>query len=199
LEIEAKYTTSGPTQFARLLRADTLGEYKLAPMEEQHLIDHYVDTSNRDIWRGGYACRMREKDGEWLLTVKGRGGAEGAIHQREEYEMEIQPDTQPHQWSDGPARELVFSLTHSQPLVGLCIIRQRRTLRMVCQSQRHIGELSLDVVEMKLGGQNKITYEVEIELEQDGTLEDLRVLDEILQDYGLRPESRSKFERALAL
>ena len=83
-------------------------------------------------------------------------------------EIEIQPDTQPHQWPDGPVRELVLSLTHLQPLVELCVIRQHRVLRMVCQEQYHIGELSLDVVEMKSGGQNKITYEVEIELEQDG-------------------------------
>lgn len=150
MEIEAKYTTPDPAQFAKLLKADALGNYSLKPIEEQHLTDHYLDTPNRDIWQGGYACRMREKSGEWLLTVKGRGDAEGAIHQREEYEMKVQPDMIPQQWPDDPARELMLSLTRSQPLVELCVIRQHRTLRMVCQGQRHVGELSLDIVNDEL-------------------------------------------------
>ena len=199
MEIEAKYTTSDPSQFARLLKADTLGDYSLKPIEEQHITDHYMDTLHHAIWQDGYACRMREKNGEWFVTVKGRGGVEGAIHQREEYEMAVQPDTPPQQWPDGPARNLILSLTHSLPLNELCVIRQHRTLRVVCQSKRIVGELSLDVVEIEADNQRETGYEVEIELEQGGTLEDLLVLGDILQTYGLCPESRSKFERALAL
>ena len=198
MEIEAKYTISD-AEFAILQKVNALGDYKLEPIEEQHLTDHYMDTTNRDIWQGGYACRIREKNGEWLLTVKGRGNAEGAIHQREEYEIEVLPGMPPQQWPDSTARDLVFSLTHSRPMVELCVIRQRRTLRLVCQGQRRVGELSLDLVETEAGSQHKITYEVEIELKQDGTLKDLRMLGEILQGYGLQPEPRSKFERALAL
>lgn len=198
MEIEAKYSTSDPALFAKLLKAKALGNYSLQPIEEQRLTDHYLDTPNRAIWQGGYACRLREKSGEWLLTVKGRGDAEGAIHQREEYEMKLQADTIPQQWPDNPARELVLSLTHSQPLVEQCVIRQHRTLRMVYRGQRRVGELSLDRVKMEADNQLETTYEVEIELEQNGTLEDLQILGEILQGYGLHPESRSKFERALA-
>ena len=200
MEIEAKYTTSDPAPFAQLLEADALGNYSLQPIEEQRVTDHYLDTSDRAIWQGGYACRLREKkSGEWLLTVKGRGDAEDAIHQREEYEMQVQPDTIPQRWPADPARELVLSLTRSQPLVELCVIRQHRTLRMVCQGQRRVGELSLDRVNVEADNQLETNYEVEIELEQDGTLKDLQILGEILQGYGLHPESHSKFERALAL
>ena len=207
MEIEAKYTTSDPSQFARLLKVDALGDYSLKPIEEQYITDHYIDTPNRAIWQGGYACRMREKNvdksqfikGEWLVTVKGRGGVEGAIHQREEYEMKVQPGTPTQQWPDGPTHDLILSLTHSLSLIELCVIRQHRTLRVVCQSKRIVGELSLDVVEIEADNQREIAYELEIELEQDGTLEDLLVLGDILQTYHLCPESRSKFERALAL
>ncbi len=139
---------------------------------------------------------MREKNGQWILAVKGLGGVEGSIHQREEYEVEIQQDTPPEHWPDSPARDLVISLTRSQPLVEVCTINQRRTKRAVYQEKRRVGEMSLDVVDMGSGAR---IYEVEVELQQDGTLEDLRVLDEILQAYDLQPESRSKFERAMAL
>lgn len=197
MEIEAKYTAS-EEQLARLMEADALGEYRLEKAEEQHLTDFYMDTDARDIWKGGYACRIREKNGKWLLTVKGLGGAEGAIHQREEYEMEIQPRMPPQQWPDGPARDLVISLSRSRPMAELCIIRQRRVLRKVYRGKCLIGEMSLDAVDMGSAGQVKRSYEVEVELEQDGTLEDLQSLDKILRSYSLRPEPRSKFERAMA-
>lgn len=198
MEIEAKYTTSRFV-FDKLLKADALGEYRLETTEEQLITDHYLDTGDRDIRKGGYAFRVREKNGRWLLTVKGLGTTESAIHRREEYEVEIQSDTPLQQWPDSPARDLVVSLTHSQPLVELFVIRQHRTLCKVFRGEHLVGELSLDVVDMGSFGQQERTCEVEVELESDGTLEDLQVLDEILQsNYGLRPETRSKFERALA-
>jgi inorganic triphosphatase YgiF len=198
LEIEAKYTTSRFV-FDKLLKVDALGEYRLEATEEQLMTDRYLDTGDRDIQKGGYAFRVREKNGRWLLTVKGLGTTESAIHRREEYEVEIQSDMTPQQWPDSPARDLVFSLTRSQPLIELFVIRQHRTLCKVFRGERLVGELSLDVVDMGSFGQQERTYEVEVELEPDGTLEDLQVLDGILQsNYDLRPETRSKFERALS-
>jgi inorganic triphosphatase YgiF len=199
LEIEAKYTTSRFV-FDKLLKVDALGDYRLEAAEEQYLTDHYLDTGNRDIQKGGYAFRVREKNGRWLLTVKGLGKTESAIHQREEYEAEIKSDVPPQQWPDSPARDLVFLLTHSQPLIELFVIRQHRTLHKVFRGERLVGELSLDVVDMGSSGHRERTYEVEVELKSHGTLEDLQVLDEILQNnYGLSPETRSKFERAMVL
>jgi len=197
LEVESKYKSSDPCFFG-LLQAEDLSGYTLETSKEQKVSDYYMDTAQRDIRRGGYACRMREKNGQWLATVKGLGGVEGAIHQREEYEMEIQPGTLPKQWPNGPARDLVISLSRSRPLVQLCVIRQHRTTRAVNRGKRRVGIMSLDVVDMESGKQRERTYEVEIELEQNGTLEDLRTLDQVLQNYGLHPESRSKFERAMA-
>ena len=196
MEIEAKYTASD-VQFSDLMKVHALGEYSLEDLEDQTLSDHYMDTRQRDIGKGGYACRMREKSGQWLLTVKGLGGVEGSIHQREEYEIEIQQDTPPEQWPDSPARDLVISLTRSHPLVELCTIHQHRTKRAVYRGQRPVGEMSLDVVDMESAGQPERVYEIEIELQRDGTLSDLQALDEILRNYGLRPEPRSKFERAM--
>ena len=196
LEIEAKYTAS-EAQFADILKITKLGEYKLQEMEEQVLTDHYMDTSEGDIRNGGYACRLREKHGQLILTVKGMGSAEGSIHKREEYEAKIQKETSPEQWPDSPARSLILSLIHSKPLSELCAIHQRRTKRAVYHNQRRVGEMSLDVVDMQVGVQLRRCYEIEMELQQDGTLQDLKILDTILAGYGLRPEPLSKFERAL--
>jgi len=199
LEIESKYAAS-EAQFTRLLKVDALGEYRLEKSGEHHLTDHYMDTADGDILRSGYACRIRKKSGQWVVTLKGLGGADGAIHQREEHEMAVQPGTTPNQWPDDPTRDFITSLSCSKLLVELFVIRQHRTLRKVYQSQRFVGVMSLDAVDMMMSsGQTSRSYEIEIELEEDGTLDDLRALDGILQSYGLQPESRSKFERAMAL
>ena len=69
------------------------------------MVDHYLDTADRDLLRGGYACRLREGEAgrPWLLTVKGLGGAEGALHQREEHEVRGAPAIGPG-WTGRRAR-----------------------------------------------------------------------------------------------
>jgi inorganic triphosphatase YgiF len=126
------------------------------------------------------------------------GGANGAIHQREEYETVVQLNTQ-QQWPNDSMRELLISLSCSKTLSELFTIRQYRILRKVYHSRRLVGEMSLDAVDMITpSGQTSGGYEVEIELDENGTLDDLRALDKIMRHRGLRPESRSKFDRAMA-
>ena len=108
MEIEAKYAIADPAVFAALLELQALGGYALRSIGERHVIDHYMDTPRRDLLRGGYACRLRERIGHdrWLLTVKELGKAEGAVHRREEHESEIPPNAPPDEWPAGPAREI---------------------------------------------------------------------------------------------
>lgn len=198
LEIESKYAAS-EDQIKGLLEVNALGEYSLKDAGEHHLTDHYMDTADGDILKGGYACRVRKKGEKWVVTLKGLGGADGAIHRREEYEMAVQPGTTPSQWPDDPARGLIKSLSRSKLLVELFVIRQHRTLREVYQSGRFVGVMSLDKVDMMITpGDTSRSYEVEIELDENGTLDDLRALDKIMRNRGLRPEPRSKFDRAMA-
>jgi CHAD domain-containing protein len=63
-----------------------------------------------------------------------------------------------------------------------------------------VAELSLDVVVVHAGSRTRRWYEAEVEILGAGTEEDLAVLGAALRDvWGLAPERRSKFERALAL
>ena len=119
--------------FAALLELDALDGYALRPTGAKNVIDHYLDTPDRDLLRGGYACRMREdeKGGRWLVTVKGRGKAAGAVHEREEHECEeVEPHAPPADWPEGPARDIVTRLSGGK-IVELCTIRQHRDLRAV--------------------------------------------------------------------
>ncbi len=133
MEIEAKYSVADPSGFAALLELEALGAYALRPAGAKNVIDHYLDTADRDILRGGYACRMRESDAadRWLVTLKGLGASAGAVHQREEHECEVEPNAPPNEWPEGPAREIVTRLSGGEPLVELFALRQHRELRAV--------------------------------------------------------------------
>ena len=192
MEIEAKYSVADPAVFAALLEVRALGEYALRPTGSRDVIDHYLDTPARDILRGDYACRLREgeKDGRWLVTVKGLDKAAGAVHQREEHECEIPPSAPPDEWPEGPAREIVTRLSGGEALVELFTLRQHRDLRAVEQDGRAVAELSLDTVEMHIGPRTSVTHEVEIELEAAGTLHPCRLI-ALIADSMIEQESLS--------
>jgi len=202
VEIEAKYAISDPAAFDALLDLRALGTYTLRPTGERHVVDHYLDTADRDLFRAGYACRLRESEADrgWLLTVKGLGKAEGAVHEREEYESAVPANTAaPTDWPECPAREIVQRLSGGRALVELFALRQLRIDRAVEEGERAVGELSLDTVDTEIAGHKTLTRELEIELGPSGTLEDLHAVDAELRGYALRPVSASKFERALAI
>ncbi len=200
MEIEAKYSVSDPTVFTALLELQAVGDYVLRHTGDQNVADHYLDTPDRDLLRGGYACRLREgdKDGRWLVTVKGLGKADGAVHQREEHECEIPLDAPLAEWPEGPAREIVTQLSGGQALVELFTLRQHRARRVVEHDGRAVGELSLDTVEMDIGARQSLTHEIEIELAAAGTTDDLQAIGTALKPYKLKARSKSKFQRALA-
>jgi len=201
VEIEAKYAISDPAVFDTLLDLRALSSYTLRPTGERQVVDHYLDTADRDLLKAGYACRLRkqEEDGRWLLTVKGLGKAEGAVHEREEHECDVPAGSAPPDWPECPARELVLRHSHGQPLAELFSLRQLRVHRAVEQGERPVGELSLDTVNIDIAGHKTLTRELEIELGTSGTREDLQALHAELQPYGLTPAPASKFERSLAL
>jgi CHAD domain-containing protein len=200
VEIEAKYAVADPAVFATLLELVAVDGYALRPAGERRLVDHYLDTARRDLLRGGYSCRLRETPGSerWMVTVKAVARAASAVHRREEHECEIGRYGPPDEWPDGPAREIVARLAKEQALAELFVLRQHRVLRGVERDGRAVGELSLDTVELDVGGRRTVTHEVEIELAREGTEDDLRAIGAGLAAFKLEPEPASKFERALA-
>jgi CHAD domain-containing protein len=201
VEIEAKYTVAHPAVFATLLELGAVDGYALLPAGERHLVDHYLDTAQRDLLRAGYSCRLREIEGgeRWVVTVKELARAEGGVHRREEHECEIARYGPPGEWPDGPAREVVSRLAKDQALAELLALRQHRVLRAVERDGRAVGELSLDTIEIDVDGRQTAMHEVEIELAGDGTLDDLRAIGAGLGTFKLEPQPASKFERALAI
>jgi inorganic triphosphatase YgiF len=199
-EIETKYVVPDGSTFAKLQSLETLGEFRLTSAREQRVTDHYLDTENRDLFRGGYACRRRVgAAGEpEVVAVKGLGRARGALHRRTEHEIQVPPGTPPERWPAGPGTDIVRRLARERPLVELFTVSQHRMMRDVEREGRRVAVLSLDRVDFS-AQPNRRDLELEIELTYRGDGAPLRALAGQLHSFGLRPQALSKFERALAL
>jgi inorganic triphosphatase YgiF len=198
MEIEAKFAISDLITFQRLLALETLAGLRLTPGPTRQVHDRYLDTPGRLILHAGYTCRVRQRENQRLVTFKGLGGAEGAIHQRAEHEVALPPGATeaPSTWPAGLARTLAMELSQGQPLRLLFDLRQTRHVRAVTDGDRAVAELSLDEV---LVGKTAY-FELEVELTLVGTMNDLRRLaHDLATRWNLTPEPRSKFERALTL
>ena len=201
MEIEAKFVVPDRQVYAQLGRLRSLAGYGLTPAGVVAVSDRYFDTLDRRFLAAGYACRLRQEGDALLLTLKGLGGVEGAVHRRDEREVSLpvsSPD--PMVWPESAARTLALELAKGAPLRPLFNLRQRRRRADVTQGGRRVAELSLDAVRVTVGRQPVSYFEVEVELKGDGSEADLAALAaELAGAWGLVAEPRAKFERALAL
>ncbi len=200
MEIEAKYAVVGPLDPAMLERLD-LGPYQLRPSGEEQHHDEVLDTPTRALTTQYHELRLRHLPGHIIVTYKGPNLGSGARHEREEIEATFTgalPQDY-RQWSPEIARGIapIVGKATLAPLVEMDM--RRRTWRILRQSGT-IAELALDEGIIRASGRATPVRELEIELKEAGTREDLTALTQALTDQlPLRPEPRGKLERGLAL
>jgi len=201
LELEAKFSVPDEQTFQQLLAAGSLGAYHLGPSSLVRVRDRYLDTPEGVLRQQGYALRLRRENGRHLASVKGLGEASGAMHHREEYEVELPGSLSPEDWPPTPARDLVLELAQDRPLIPLFEVEQERHRRCVGSQERLVAEFSLDRVHVRQDDTVADTYlELEVELLADGHRRDLDEISAELQERaGVAPQPQSKFERGIAL
>ncbi|MGE5849077.1 MAG: CHAD domain-containing protein [Candidatus Methylomirabilota bacterium] len=207
-EIEAKFMIPDAGVSRRLKRLRRLAGFRLGERKVVRVLDTYLDTQDRLLLAAGVACRVRRQDdGQVWLTLKEMGAAKGAVHRREELEFLLPADESGSRgmfaargWPEGPVRTRVLQVVGRKRLIRLATIRQRRTIRPIAQDGHTVALLSLDDVQVRAGGAVERFAEVEVELTGRGGNGGLNRLASCLeQEWGLRPETRSKLERAVAL
>ena len=88
-EVEIKLGVAG---FAQPAVEDALIA-RLGKPDTRMLHNRYFDTPDRALWHQRMAVRLREKAGQWQMTLKGKGGQAGGLHRRQEWEWPVQsPD-----------------------------------------------------------------------------------------------------------
>jgi CHAD domain-containing protein len=201
LELEAKFSVPDEQTFQQLLATSSLGAFHLGERSLVRVQDRYLDTPEGALRQQGYALRLRRENGRHIASVKGLGDATGAVHRREEYEVDLPGVLPPKDWPPSPARKLILKLAQDRPLVPLFILEQERHRRDVHSQERPVAELSLDRVGVCRDDTVAATYlELEVEVLADGQRRDLEEISAELQKrVGVAPQPESKFERGLAL
>ena len=124
MEIEAKFALPDADTLRRLQADDNLAAFTLSAGSTKQVHDTYLDTTDRAILAAGFALRQRDQEGGTLISVKGLGGAQGAVHRREELEILLPADQPPAEWPAGPVRDWVLQTIGEAPLNPLFELRQ---------------------------------------------------------------------------
>jgi CHAD domain-containing protein len=200
MEIEAKFSLPNTHSLQRFQAATQIAGFPLGKVRKVEIQDTYMDTRERKILAEGFACRFRQEADGVRVTLKGIGGASGAIHKREETEIVIPGLQMAEELPKGPLREQLLAMTGGDPLLPLFVLHQTRLIKTVRWQGQSIAELSLDEVHGIAGGREEAYYELEVELTSKGSEQQLIKIAGCLEEkYHLRPEPLSKFERTLAL
>lgn len=199
MEIEAKFAVPDQATWLKLQSVEQIAGYALSPGKTKQMHDTFMDTPDRSILAARHVCRKREVDGQIVMTLKSGQTVEGAVHRREELEVTLERELPIGQWPPGEIRDRLLSIVGDAALVPLFDQRQTRSIRWASQGDRVVAEMSVDKVELSINGREQSYFEVEFELKAAGTEDDLAVIAACLQnEWGLMPEPRSKFARALA-
>ena len=200
MEVELKFTVTDPATVTRLSQATDLAGYDVDAGERRRDRDTFLETPDRRFLAAGYYLRRRETGGGVRITLKQLAHGTGGVMRREELEALVAADAPLGEWPEGELRERVRAIAGEQALEPFLFLEQERLARIVSDGRREVAELSVDDVIVAVEGRAKRWSEVELELRDAGTEEDLEKLSAALRgEPGMEPEPRAKFVRALEL
>jgi inorganic triphosphatase YgiF len=198
LEIEAKFSIPNKQVFRQLMEASQLAGFRLGTGTTEHLHDRYLDTAGGALQARGYACRLRRTGRRYEACLKGLGQASGPIHCREEHTVALPEALAPLDWPPGLVRDLTLRACAGAPLLPIVDLKQIRHCRPLLAEERPLIHLSLEQVCVFQDDRVLDSYqELEAELVQGSEQELERIALAIEQTWGLKPQTLSKFERAL--
>ena len=200
MEVELKFTVTDPATVARLSQATDLAGYDMDAGERRRDRDTFLDTAGRRFLAAGFYLRRRETGGGVRITLKQLAHGTGGVMRREELEALVAADVPLSEWPEGELRERVRAMAGDEPLEPFLHLEQERLARIVRDGRREVAELSVDDVTVAVEGHAKRWSEVELELRDAGTEDDLDKLSAALRaESGMEPEPRAKFVRALEI
>jgi len=197
-ELEAKLVVTDEETFQALLAVREIGRLRVRPGELRLQQDTYVDTRSLRLFRSGYACRLRHVGHRAFATLKGLGGAAGALHEREEFEAEIDNPSIGAllRMTSAPGRQARW-LAGGEQVVPLFTAVTLRQLAGVSDGRADCLEMALDRARFFGPAGELLFLEVELEsLDGDRPLLERAAL-ELRQRFGLTASGLSKFERGL--
>jgi len=195
IEIELKFTIS-PKEIHKFIQHPLLQQH----LQQKYIIElhnTYFDTPNLTLKKKKYALRIRKYNHHTLQTLKTGKKNNNELHQRQEWEYEINHNQiEPNKFPKKIQSWLNLLVDRLQPIFTTNFKRQIWQLKLEDQT---LIELALDQGEIKANNNTLPICEIELELKQ-GELESLlQFAQKLQQDVGLIPERASKALRGYML
>lgn len=195
-EIELKFIVEKDCVDALRQHLQTLSGEHHEPVQ---LLNIYYETPDNWLRRHDMGLRIRGANGRYEMTMKIAGRVVGGLHQRPEYNIDInQPELELERfpaevWPNG---ELPSTLAAEvQPLFSTDFWREKW---LVTEGKSRI-EIALDLGEVKAGEYQEPICELELELLEGETNDVLKLARKLVSQSGLRQGSLSKAARGYHL
>ncbi|CUH95412.1 hypothetical protein P22_1483 [Propionispora sp. 2/2-37] len=162
----------------------------------------YFDTVDGKLRDRGLTYRIRRENGHYVATVKGGGLSSGGLHRRLEWNVPVSDSVTPNiaffdHTEIGPVlRQTAENDDRLVPLFSMTF--ERHTLLLHGDNETVI-ELAADEGEMTAGGKKEPILELELELKSGHPAAVLQMGAELIRQFPLIVEPRSKYYRALLL
>jgi inorganic triphosphatase YgiF len=191
IETELKLRIA-PEHLARLKRHPLLRSLSSGRALTRKLYSVYFDTPDLQLHHQRMALRLRRTGNQWLQTLKGGGGVQAGLHQRNEWESPVAGEQ-----LDFAALE-AMGATHlphrlRKEVQPIFITDFTRSIRMV-KFEGALIELALDSGEILAGKSSYPISELELELKSGEPLQLFRLALKLLEIVPLEIETTSKAE-----
>lgn len=204
MEIELKYSFRDGKSAKEIREDKELLKYKSKDSDKTlNMKAVYFDTEDELLQKNYIAFRIRKEDKRNIATLKWSGKQEGALHCREELNINIGTGDFPETpdlnvFSQSEIGEKILGIVGDKKLLPIMQINMLRQSWKI-EDENNLVEICIDNGEVVTSKGSEIVEEIEFEM-ITGDPENLKKLGEKLSEkYGLEPEKRSKFERGLAL
>jgi len=203
MECEIKLAVDAASA-ARLKKSAVLREHAVSRPREQEHVDRYFDTDAFDLWKHGFALRVRSAGERHVQTLKCGGSAVAGLHRRTELEAEIGSETPDQELFGKQLRAALPDLADSldgQQLAAAPVFvnRTKRTTWMLALPDGSHVECALDVGELQHGERTTQVRELELEVKNGDPACLYELARRVHEATPVRIENISKAERGYAL
>lgn len=146
---------------------DWLKKRLIQDVYQQHLLSTYFDTADKALMKFGVGLRLRQIGEQWLQTVKCSGKASSGLHERQEWEHELEaPEFDFERLAEtaiAPLLEQEQVWNAIQPVFTTEFERDVWLLRLEADT---VVEMAYDRGEVRAGDKQTPIHEIELELKQ---------------------------------
>jgi triphosphatase len=201
-EIEAKLVVPDETELAHIDEALSALGLRVTGSETRTLTDTYLDTEDWFLFRAGLACRLRAKPGKASarLAIKTISPIRDGVAARQEWEEDVPLPERPPTALPGQriARWLGPALG-DRPLLPRVAVEQTRRAIDATDAHGTRLEVCADAVRYFAGDDLEQEAIVELELVEGEAARVGKLAKKLARRQDWRPETQSKFQRALAV